>query len=115
MAVDYGHSLPALDNVTYVFLPENTTATYQPLDQGTISKSEIKYRSKMLRETIDIVSRMQEANHGFKSNSGNGRWRLRQGQLPHVAGAMRLMDSAWDEITLPDIINCCIRGQCLPP
>ncbi len=53
-------SLPALDNVKYVFLPEKTTATYQPLDQGIISKSKIKYLSKMLRETIDIVPGMQE-------------------------------------------------------
>ncbi len=60
----------------------------------------------MLRETIDIVSRMQEANHAFKSSSGNGRWGLQQAQLPHVADAMRLMDSAGDEITLTDIINC---------
>ncbi len=59
-----GHySPPALDNVKYVYLPVHTTATYQPLNQGIISKSKIKYRSKMVRETIDIVSRMQEANY----------------------------------------------------
>ncbi len=28
---------------------------------------------------------------------------------------MRLMDSAWDEITLPDVISCWIRSQYLPP
>ncbi len=39
-------SLPALDNVKYVLLPEKITATYQPLDQEIISKSKIKYLSK---------------------------------------------------------------------
>ncbi len=107
-------SLPALHNVKYVFLPENTNATYQPLDEGIISKSKIKCHSKMLHETIDIVSRMQKVNHGFKSTSGNGRWGLQQGQLLQVAYAMRLIDSARDEITLPDISNCWIRSQCLP-
>ncbi len=80
-----GHdSLPAWLNVKYVFLPENTAATYQPVDQGINSKSKIKYPAKMILETIDIVSRMQEDNRGFKSNSGNGQWGLKQGKLPHV-------------------------------
>ncbi len=114
--IDYcsGHdSLPALDNIKYVLLPENATATYQPLDQGIISKSKLKYRSKMLRQTIDIVSRMQEANHGFKSNSGIGRRGLQQGQFPYMAEAMRLKDFSRDESTLPDRANCWIRTQCL--
>ncbi len=41
-----GHDeLQELENVTYFFLPANTTATYQPLDQGVISQTKIKYRS----------------------------------------------------------------------
>ncbi len=31
------------------------------------------------------------------------------------AGAIRMTDSAWDEITLPDIINCWDRSLYLPP
>ncbi len=61
-----GHDeLQELENVTYVFLPANTTATYQPLDQGVISHTKIKYRSIILRETVDIVARMQQPNHGW--------------------------------------------------
>ncbi len=52
----------------------------------------------MLRETIDIVSLMQEVKHGFKFNYENWQRGIQQGQLPHQDDAMRLMNSAWDEI-----------------
>ncbi len=70
-----GHDeLQELDGVTYFFLPANTMAKDQPLDQGIISQAKIMYRSIILRETIDIDTRMQQPNHGFESSSGNGRW-----------------------------------------
>ncbi len=51
--------LQELDGVTQFFLPANTTAKYQPLGQDILSQAKIKYRSIILRETIDIVTRMQ--------------------------------------------------------
>ncbi len=49
-----GHGdLPSFNGVQYVELPPNTTARYQPLDQDLISKTKIKYRALLLRETID--------------------------------------------------------------
>eukprot|EP00171_Calliarthron_tuberculosum_P011181 IDg11181t1 len=68
-----GHNKPPnLNGVSIVLLPANTTAVYQPLDQGLISMTKIQYRSLLLRETIKVLLRMQESGNDFKFTAGNG-------------------------------------------
>ena len=110
-----GHEhLQELENVEYGFLPANTTALYQPMDQGLIAQTKIRYRSMLLRQTIDILLRLQDPKNGFKASTGNGRYGLREGQLPHVDDAMALLDQTWEAVSKDDIINCWPKSQCLP-
>ncbi len=44
---------PVLDGVTYSFLPANTTALYQPMDQGLISFRKKKYSSCYLQRAVN--------------------------------------------------------------
>ena len=38
-------------------LPPNTTSKFQPLDQGLIAQSNIRYRSSLIRHTCEIVEK----------------------------------------------------------
>eukprot|EP00171_Calliarthron_tuberculosum_P011986 IDg11986t1 len=58
---------------------------------------------------------MQSQDHGFKSNSGRGRWSLREGQLPHVADAISLFDQSWSETGKKGIIKCLLKSTSLDP
>eukprot|EP00171_Calliarthron_tuberculosum_P008016 IDg8016t1 len=90
--------LPDLNVVNIVLLPENTTAVCQLLDQGLISMKKIQYRSSLLRETIDILLRMQESKNNFKFTTGNGIRGVKEGQRHHVRDAINLMDTAWAKV-----------------
>eukprot|EP00171_Calliarthron_tuberculosum_P023850 IDg23850t1 len=85
------NKLPELIGVPIVLRPENTTAVYQSLDQGLISMTKIQYCSLMLRETIDILLRMQDSRNNFKSTTGNGIWGIKEEQIPNVRDAINLM------------------------
>lgn len=104
-----------LPGVRIVYLPPNTTATYQPLDLGLILKSKIRYRSLMLRACIDCIIRMKTPNYGFKDNSGRGRWWVREGQLPHVADAICILNQFWSCYSSKSIIKCWVKSTCLSP
>ncbi len=50
-----GHEdLSELENVEYLLLPASTTPMYQPLDLCLISMRKIRYRSLLLRSSIDV-------------------------------------------------------------
>ncbi len=106
--------LPELPGVTYFMLPANTTALYQPLDQGIIANTKTSYRAALLRKTIEILEQRGVADNGYRSTSGNGRYGLREGQLPHVADGMLLMDAAWENVSKKTIVNCWLKSKCLP-
>nr|XP_034194633.1 tigger transposable element-derived protein 1-like [Osmia lignaria] len=48
-----------------IYLPPNTTALIQPMDQGVIAKFKISYRHKMLRRVLQYGQGMQEFYHKF--------------------------------------------------
>eukprot|EP00171_Calliarthron_tuberculosum_P000673 IDg673t1 len=109
-----GHELHNdLPGFRIVYLPPNYTAKYQPLDLGLISQSKIRYRSLLLRACIDVVIRLQSPDHGFKDNSGRGRWGVREGQLPHVADAISIFNQSWTGTSSNSIIKCWIKSTCL--
>ncbi len=64
-------------------------------------------------KTIDILLRLQGSDHGFRSNSARGRYGLREGQVPHIADAINLMDRSWNDVSVCDVINCWIKSTCL--
>ena len=66
MVRGFHEDLPYLDGTTYHFLPANTTAMYQKLDQGLITTTKIRYRDLLLRRTIDILLRIRDPENGFK-------------------------------------------------
>ncbi|XP_046142180.1 jerky protein homolog-like [Osmia bicornis bicornis] len=48
-----------------IYLPPNTTALIQPMDQGVIAKFKKSYRHKMLRRVLQYDQGMQEFYHKF--------------------------------------------------
>ena len=95
-------------------MPPNRTATYQPLDQGLISQAKIWYRSMLLRQLCNNEEKKRAGEHGFKNNSGRGSWRLREGQLPHIADAINIIDEFWSQTGQISIPKCWIKSK-YPP
>ena len=60
----------------------------------------------LLCQTIDILWRMQDPDNGFKASTGNGRYGLREDQLPRAAASKTLLDHTWEEVSNTDMINC---------
>ena len=100
-------------NVTVAFLPPRSTAKYQSLDLGLIGHSKIRYRSLLLRASIEIILKRRRGNHQFKSNSGQGKWGLQDGQLPHVGDAIMLFDESWRQTKRSTVLKCWMKSQCL--
>ena len=103
-----------LPGVRIELLPANTTSTYQPLDQGLISQTKIRYRSILLRRICHNAEKRRTGNHSFKNDTGRGKWGLKEGQLPHVADAITLFNDAWMRTTKQTILKCWVKSQCLP-
>ncbi len=85
--------LPVLDGVTYCFLPPNTTALYQPMDQGLIALCKKKYRSCYLQRAVDTLLEFRNGREYVESGEA-GRLGIPDGRLPHVADAMSMLDMA---------------------
>ena len=94
--------------------PPNTTCKFQPLDQGLIAQSKIRYCSLLLRHTCEIAEKKRSGNHNFKNDSQRGLYDLIEGQLPHVADAIRLFDDSCNQTTKATVLKCWIKSKCLP-
>ena len=82
-----GHELNVnLDGVSIIYLPRNSTSKHQPLDLG-LSES------------------------AFKINLGRGKWGLEEGQLPHVADAIKLFNKAWSLTSHQYEIKCWLKCE----
>ena len=103
-----------LPGVRVEFLPPNMTSKFQPLDMGLIAQAKIRYRSKLLRAVIHIVTRRASGEHQFKDSSGRGRWGIREGQLPHIADAISTFNESWNETTQECVLKCWMKSKCLP-
>ena len=109
-----GHDLDFnLPNVRIECLPPNTTPLYQPLDLGLIAQTKIRYRMSLLRHIINMTLQWQQEDHGFKENSGRGKYGLREGHSPHVADAISLMNEAWEYVSQRNVCKCWIKSKCL--
>ena len=77
--------------VRMTFVLMRCTASHRPWDEGIISQTEIRYRGMLLRETIEISLTFRNEHSDFRS-TGRERWGLRQGKVPNLGHAMRVMD-----------------------
>lgn len=62
----------------------------------------------LLHRLINVLSR-PGPYHGFENLSGNGRFGLYQGQLPHVSDGIHLSDSSWMNVQRLTILKCWLK------
>lgn len=99
------------------FLPPRSTAKYQPLDLGLIGNSKVRYRSNLLRMTLNVLlQRCQPATDTspFPASNDRGRLGLKHGFLPHVGDAIDLYDESWSATTRESVVRCWMKSSCLP-
>ena len=95
------------------YLPPRTTAKYQPLDLGLIAHSKVRYRSALLRKSIQIILNRTASNETYPTSNQGRRLGIRHGFLLTVGDAMELYDEAWSNNTRTTVLKCWIKSQCL--
>ncbi|CAI5486367.1 unnamed protein product [Closterium sp. Naga37s-1] len=96
-----GMRTTCLSNVRLVFLPPNTTAFTQPLDQGIIATAKARYRQHWLRALTALWN-------ADGATSAVARYRL---NLRDVLG---WLSDAWTSVGARTIQRCWWRTGCLP-
>lgn len=87
------HKLEAsLRHTRVEFLPPNVTSIVQPMDMGIIKTLKTLYRSKLLRQKLQLY----EANEGMRNIT--------------IRDAITMVKEAWDEVSKPCIINCFVKA-----
>ena len=84
-----GHEVDiTLKRLRIVFLPARSTAKHQPLDLGVIANAKIRYRSALLSAIFNMIEKCRTTHEQFLNYSGNGMYRIKESQLPHLADAV---------------------------
>ena len=73
----------------------------------------MRYRSLLLRSTVDILLSRQDSSSQFLESSKRGLYGIHKGQLAHVADAFSLMNTAWPLVSKLCITKCWIMSTCL--
>lgn len=81
-----------LDNIKIVFLPPNTTAVCQPLDQGIIQNFKIHYRAAIVKDLLPNI----EASDSVRSLV----------KTINVLDAVYHTTESWNKVTAETIKNC---------
>ncbi|CAI5467254.1 unnamed protein product [Closterium sp. Yama58-4] len=97
----FGFRTRILGNIRLVFLPPNTTAFTQPLDQGLIATTKARYRQHWLRA---VTTLWQEGG----STTALARFR------PNMRDVIAWLSEAWMNIPARTIQRCWWRTGCLP-
>ena len=109
-----GHKVKVtLERLKIVSLPARSTAKHQPLDLGVIANAKIRYRSALLSAVWNVIEKRRTTQEQILNDSGNGRYGIREGQLPHVADAMVLFNNAWSAVSRMAICEFWIKSECL--
>lgn len=100
-----GHTnIEPLKHIRVIFLPPNTTALIQPMDQGVIRTLKAYYRKGMRRRIVaaydDILDGGSAAELARKTD---------------LLTAMHLLNQAWEQVTKTTIANCYRKGGFSPP
>ncbi len=102
-----GHELDCtLPVVRIELLPPLCTAKYQPLDLGSISHSRMRYRSVLLRTTIEMKLKRSAGGALFGTSFNRGVRGIEEGWLPHVGYTIRIFEEGWAQTTRSTVIRC---------
>ena len=96
----------ALPGLRIQFLPPRSTAKYQPLDLGLIRNTKVRYRSNLLRSTINVILRRQSGARCFPSSMQPGIYDVRDGFLPNIGDAMEIFDESWRARSPSAVMKC---------
>lgn len=99
--------------VSVFFLPPNSTAIFQPLDQGIISILKTQYKYKLLNKVIEAADHYDELQVLAKDVSA-GRKGLKYGCPAHVLDAAEIFKSCWNNLEPSAVASCWTRARCLP-
>ena len=95
-----GHVIGEYSNIRIQFLPPNTTAKLQPLDQGIIKSSKDNYRTILMTRYLAGVESKQEAKTIMKSFD--------------FVVACQVLVKAWDALTPENIQKCFSKAGFMP-
>ena len=104
------------------WLPPNTTARFQPCDQGVINATKSTYRRGMMLDMLTAFDHQfeestaeREARKAREARARAGSLGVAEGRSPHVLDAIRLVKAAFDTVTPAAITRCWLRASCTPP
>jgi hypothetical protein len=105
--------------VKVLFLPQNTTSRFQPMDAGIISNFKTNYRYGLLYEVMKWISvdigedalfprleRRPMPKQGYRG--------IQDGKPPNILEALTLMVAAWDKIIPRTVVRCWLKTTVLP-
>ena len=95
-----GHVIGEYSNIRIQFLPPNTTAKLQPLDQGIIKSTKHNYRTILTTRYLAGVESKQEAKTIMKSFD--------------FVVACQVLVEAWDALTPENIQKCFSKAGFMP-
>ena len=103
------------------WLPPNTTARFQPCDQGVINATKTTYRREMMLGMLttfdkhfDETSDERAARKARETRAKPGALGVADGRSPHVLDAMQFVKAAFDAVTPASIMRCWLRASCTP-
>jgi len=104
----FGDNCPAhpkeidgLTNVRVEFSPPNSTSVIQPMDQGVIDCTNVKYRTRVVRRCL------HQMEHGYIPSCGECR-------PITVLDAMHMLASSWEDVTSTTRANCFRKAGFVP-
>jgi len=109
------------DQLSVEGLPANTTAWFQACDQGIIHCNKCIYKREMTSKMLVCADEhaaespmATEARLARQIGARRGTLGVDDGKSPHVLDAMRLLKSAFEQITPSCIMRCWLKAGCLP-
>lgn len=88
------HVAIQLKNITVKFLPANTTAKLQPLDQGIIKAFKVGYRRRLVQRLLTNL-------------------RLGIELKVDLLGATQMLTGAWNDVKQTTVVNCFRKAGCV--
>lgn len=111
-----GHeNLPILLNGNFLYLSENKTSLYQPMDQGIIQMLKNSYRTNLLLEYLLCLLQYTTSGNSNKTTQifQKVRSSVHEGRTAHVKDAIRIANRGCADVPDSIIENCWKKSTCL--